>query len=71
MACPQNVDGPATWKVIRTGVVLAAIVAPIQIFVGDLHGLVALENQPAKIAAVEEHLGDRKRRTPYPVPDFG
>jgi cytochrome d ubiquinol oxidase subunit I len=33
--------------------VLAAIVAPIQIFVGDLHGLVALENQPAKIAAVE------------------
>jgi len=49
----KNVDGPATWKVIRTGVVLAAIVAPIQIFVGDLHGLVALENQPAKIAAVE------------------
>jgi len=38
---------------MRTGVVLAAIVAPIQIFVGDLHGLVALENQPAKIAAVE------------------
>jgi len=49
----KNVDGPATWKVLRTGVVLAAIVAPIQIFVGDLHGLVALENQPAKIAAVE------------------
>jgi cytochrome d ubiquinol oxidase subunit I len=34
-------------------VVLAAILAPIQIFVGDMHGLVALENQPAKIAAVE------------------
>ena len=49
----KNIDGPATWKVLRTGVVLAAIVAPIQIFVGDLHGLVALENQPAKIAAVE------------------
>jgi cytochrome d ubiquinol oxidase subunit I len=49
----SNVDGPATWKVIRTGVVLAAILAPIQIFVGDMHGLVALENQPAKIAAVE------------------
>jgi cytochrome d ubiquinol oxidase subunit I len=49
----KNVDGPATWKVIRTGVFFAAVLAPLQIFVGDMHGLVALENQPAKIAAVE------------------
>ena len=49
----QKVDGPATWKVIRTGVFVAAILSPIQIFVGDLHGLNTLEHQPAKIAAIE------------------
>ncbi|PTM97138.1 cytochrome ubiquinol oxidase subunit I [Mycoplana dimorpha] len=30
-------------------------VAPIQIFVGDLHGLNTLKYQPAKIAAIEAH----------------
>lgn len=34
---------------------MAAIVAPIQIFAGDLHGLNTLEHQPAKIAAMEGH----------------
>jgi cytochrome d ubiquinol oxidase subunit I len=34
---------------------MAAIVAPIQILVGDLHGLNTLEHQPAKIAAMEGH----------------
>jgi cytochrome d ubiquinol oxidase subunit I len=38
---------------LRTGVRLAAILIPIQIFVGDLHGLNTLEHQPAKIAAME------------------
>ena len=49
----QKVDGPATWKVIRTGVFLAAVLTPIQIFLGDLHGLNTLEYQPAKVAAME------------------
>lgn len=49
----KKVDGPATWKVIRTGVFLAAILTPIQIFVGDLHGINTLEHQPAKLAAIE------------------
>ena len=49
----QGVDGPATWKVLKTGVVLAACVIPVQIFVGDLHGLNTLEHQPEKIAAME------------------
>lgn len=49
----KNVDGPATWKVIKTGVFMAAVLAPIQIFVGDLHGLNTLEHQPAKLAAIE------------------
>jgi cytochrome bd ubiquinol oxidase subunit I len=38
---------------LRTGVVIAAVLAPLQIFVGDMHGLNTLEHQPAKIAAVE------------------
>lgn len=32
---------------------MAALVAPIQIFAGDLHGLNTLDYQPAKIAAME------------------
>lgn len=34
---------------------MAALVTPIQIFVGDLHGLNTLHYQPAKIAAMEGH----------------
>ncbi len=34
---------------------MAAIVAPVQIFVGDAHGLNTLQHQPAKIAAMEGH----------------
>ena len=40
-------------KTLRAGVLVAAILAPLQIFVGDLHGLNTLEHQPAKIAAIE------------------
>src|SRR5688572_28300577 len=38
---------------MRTGVYLAALLIPIQVFVGDLHGLNTLEHQPAKVAAME------------------
>jgi len=34
---------------------MAAVVAPIQLVAGDLHGLNTLEHQPAKIAAMEGH----------------
>jgi len=34
---------------------MAALVTPVQIFVGDQHGLNTLEHQPAKIAAMEGH----------------
>ncbi|MFT5426298.1 MAG: cytochrome d ubiquinol oxidase subunit I [Gammaproteobacteria bacterium] len=49
----KKVDGPATRKVMLTGVVMAAVLTPIQIFIGDLHGLNTLEHQPAKVAAIE------------------
>ncbi|MFO1090326.1 MAG: cytochrome ubiquinol oxidase subunit I [Hyphomicrobiales bacterium] len=34
---------------------MAALVAPLQIVAGDMHGLNTLEHQPAKIAAMEGH----------------
>ncbi|WGL16161.1 cytochrome ubiquinol oxidase subunit I [Microbulbifer bruguierae] len=38
---------------LKTGLVLAAVLAPLQAFVGDLHGLNTFEHQPQKIAAME------------------
>ncbi|MBC06307.1 cytochrome ubiquinol oxidase subunit I [Thalassospira sp.] len=39
---------------------MAAILGPIQIFAGDLHGLNTLEHQPAKVAAMEGHFETRE-----------
>ncbi len=44
---------PGTHKALRTAVVAAAIAIPMQIVMGDMHGLNTLEHQPAKIAAIE------------------
>ncbi|MCU0956973.1 MAG: cytochrome ubiquinol oxidase subunit I [Hydrogenophaga sp.] len=52
----QLIKGSATrgtHKAMRSAVFAAALIAPLQIFVGDLHGLNTLEHQPAKIAAME------------------
>ena len=38
---------------LRTGVMVAAVLIPVQIFVGDMHGLNTLKHQPAKLAAME------------------
>lgn len=40
-------------KVMRVGLTLGAVLIPLQIFVGDLHGLNTLAHQPAKVAAME------------------
>jgi len=59
------VGGAAAWHLLRgrktppvrtafsMAMWMAALVAPIQIFVGDEHGLATLEHQPAKIMAIE------------------
>ena len=41
------------FKALRTGVFTAAILIPLQILAGDMHGLNTLEHQPQKIAAME------------------
>ncbi len=40
-------------RVLRAGLTLAAVAIPVQIFVGDLHGLNTLHHQPQKVAAME------------------
>jgi cytochrome d ubiquinol oxidase subunit I len=49
----KGVANAGTTKVLRTGILLAAMLLPVQIFVGDLHGLNTLKHQPAKVAAME------------------
>ena len=46
----RGADVRATMK---TGVMIAALLIPLQIFAGDLHGLNTLEHQPQKVAAME------------------
>ena len=38
---------------LRTSIILAAVLIPLQILMGDLHGLNTLKHQPQKIAAME------------------
>jgi cytochrome d ubiquinol oxidase subunit I len=42
-------------KMFSMAMWMAALVAPLQILVGDLHGLNTLEHQPAKVMAMEGH----------------
>ncbi len=44
---------PAVVAALRTGVFVAAALIPVQIFIGDAHGLNTFEHQPAKVAAME------------------
>jgi cytochrome bd ubiquinol oxidase subunit I len=38
---------------LRTGIVMAAVCMPLQIVLGDLHGVNTFKHQPAKLAAME------------------
>jgi cytochrome bd ubiquinol oxidase subunit I len=42
-------------KMFSMAMWMAALVAPVQIFVGDMHGLNTLEHQPQKVMAMEGH----------------
>jgi len=44
---------PSAQKTLRFATHVAAVLVPLQVVVGDLHGLNTLEHQPAKIAALE------------------
>ena len=49
----KNDRGQDVMASLRTGVLVAAALIPVQIVVGDLHGLNTLKYQPAKLAAME------------------
>jgi cytochrome d ubiquinol oxidase subunit I len=48
-------DTPAVRKMLSMAMWMALLVAPVQAFIGDMHGLNTLKYQPAKIAAIEGH----------------
>ena len=51
---------------------LVAVAAPVQIFVGDLHGLNTLEHQPQKVMAMEGHFQSHPDGAPlilFGIPD--
>jgi cytochrome d ubiquinol oxidase subunit I len=50
-----TVETAATRTMFSMAMWMAAIVAPIQIVIGDLHGLNTLEYQPQKVMAMEGH----------------
>lgn len=54
---------PSVLAALRTGVVMAAVLLPVQIVLGDMHGLNTLEHQPAKVAAMEG-IWDTQRGAP-------
>jgi cytochrome bd ubiquinol oxidase subunit I len=49
----RGVGQRSAGRVMRVGLTLAAVLVPLQIVVGDMHGLNTLKHQPAKIAAME------------------
>jgi len=59
-------------KMFSMAMWMAALVAPVQILVGDAHGLNTLEHQPAKVMAMEGHYRSHPDGAPlilFGIPD--
>jgi cytochrome d ubiquinol oxidase subunit I len=59
-------------KMFSMAMWMAALVAPVQILVGDAHGLNTLEHQPAKVMAMEGHYQSHAGGAPlvlFGIPD--
>jgi cytochrome d ubiquinol oxidase subunit I len=59
-------------KMFSMALWMAALVAPVQIFIGDMHGLNTLEHQPAKVMAMEGHYQSHPDGAPlilFGIPD--
>ncbi|MGV2139999.1 cytochrome ubiquinol oxidase subunit I [Agrobacterium sp. 16-2014-1-2a] len=64
-------SSPAIRKMFSMALWMLLFVAPVQMFVGDAHGLNTLEHQPAKIAAIEGHWENDPNATSLPLIAFG
>ncbi|MBP8231844.1 MAG: cytochrome ubiquinol oxidase subunit I [Rhizorhabdus sp.] len=65
-------DNPGARTMFSMAMWMAAIVAPIQIFAGDMHGLNTLEHQPVKVMAMEGHYQSHPEGAPlilFGIPD--
>jgi len=65
-------DDAAARTMFSMAMWMAALVAPVQIAAGDLHGLNTLQHQPAKVAAMEGHF-ETQRGAPlilFGLPDM-
>lgn len=63
---------PHARKMFSMAMWMAALVTPLQIFAGDMHGLNTLEHQPAKVMAMEGHFESHPDGAPlilFGVPD--
>ena len=61
----------STGRSLRTGLTVGAVLIPLQILAGDLHGLNTLQHQPQKVAAMEG-IWETQRGAPlllFAVPD--
>ncbi|MFC0446067.1 cytochrome ubiquinol oxidase subunit I [Pseudidiomarina halophila] len=57
----RNRSNAAARKMFSMAMWMALLVAPLQVVVGDLHGLNTQEHQPAKVAAMEGHFESKPR----------
>ncbi|OWU83935.1 cytochrome D ubiquinol oxidase subunit I [Oceanicola sp. 22II-s10i] len=65
-------DNRAVRRMFSMAMWMAALVAPLQIFIGDMHGLNTLEHQPAKVMAMEGHFESHPEGAPlilFGLPD--
>jgi len=65
-------DRPAVRRSFSMAMWMAATVAPLQVVLGDLHGLNTLEHQPVKVMAMEGHYDSHPEGAPlilFGLPD--
>lgn len=64
-------DTRAVKKMFSMAMWMLLVATPIQIAVGDAHGINTLEHQPAKIAAIEGHWENKPGQKSLPLVAFG
>ncbi|RYE51717.1 MAG: cytochrome ubiquinol oxidase subunit I [Hyphomicrobiales bacterium] len=68
----RNRDNEGARVMFSMAMWMAALVSPIQIFAGDMHGLNTLEHQPVKVMAMEGHFQSHPNGAPlilFGIPD--
>ncbi|MCM2973623.1 cytochrome ubiquinol oxidase subunit I [Larsenimonas suaedae] len=66
----RDKEDKAARKMFSMAMWMAVVTLPIQIMVGDAHGLNTLEHQPAKLAAMEGYWGPKSGETGVPLTLF-